>query len=750
MNFKKTTCLSMILAVFPVFQSYATAPIERASIDTVVGVNPNPNGDSIQPAVSADGRFISFESNAGDLVAGDTNGINDIFHYDRVFKTTTRVSVSSSGTQANGLSEFSDISDNGRYIVFSSRATNLTADTYPGPVADPDNPGFTIQPKQIFLRDTSTNTTKLITTIGGTASGSAANNISTKPVISADGRYIVYESLSSNITTTDTDTISDIFRFDTVTNTTVLVSVNTNGTKGNAGSEEASVSDNGRYIAFASDASNIGGTADLITDVFYRDMNTGITQAVTSGSNAAAGFNDSQQPVISSDGKYIAFESFRVDLVSNQDTNGTQDLFLYNTSNKVFSLISRTPAGAAGDARSGHPGISSDGRYIVFESAASNLDTVSDTNNDIDIFVRDTTLNITTRISTDLTGTVGPGLSEKPRISSDGRYTVFSSKSPLVADDTQAPQLEDIYFADRAQYNDFNGNGTSDIVWRNDATGQNWMYLMNSQFKTLSAEINKVADLTWKIVGIGDFDGDTKSDILWRNAAGLNWMYLMDGNKIKTSSRVNAVIDSNWQVAGIGDLNADGKDDIIWRNVGTGLNWTYLMNGVSIASSLKIDVVINQDWFIQDVADFNADGRDDILWRNVVDGLNWMYLMNGRSIATSTRINEVTNTDWEVQGAADFNRDGMADILWRNKTTGSNWLYTMNGSTIVSSLPINSLGTSWEVAAIADFNNNKRADILWRNKVHGENWIYFMNGKNITSIKFVDKVSNLNWKIIPR
>lgn len=737
MKLKKTSLALTLVTLIP-FSSLAGPVIQRVSVDTVVGPNPNPNGESLQGAVSADGRYVAFESSAFDLVTGDTNNARDIFRFDRLTNTTIRVSISSAGAQSNGNSNFADMSDDGRYIVFSSFATNLTGDT--------DNNGTF----DIFMRDTLTNTTTLISKAGGTSAGNAANGLSTKPVLSADGKYIAYESKATDILASDSDAISDIYRYNIQADSTQLVSVNSSGVKGNALSEEAYISDNGNLVAFSSDASNLGGTNDNVTDVFVRNINTGTTTAITSGAPNITGFTDSQQPVVSNDGNIVAFESFRSDLVPG-DTNGVQDLFVYEVSTKKYTRVSVSSAGAQGDARSGHPGISSDGRFVIFESEASNL-TTGDTNSALDVFVYDRTLRTTSRVSVDVAGNGGTDFSQKPRISSNGRYIIFSSKNPLVTTDTQSPQLEDVYLADRAKGNDFDFTGTADVVLRNNSNGQNWMYLMNGNKISTSKEINKVTDLNWKIVGIGDFDGNGKSDLLWRHSVtGQNWMYLMNGTQISTSSLVNIVKDQNWQVVGVGDLNGDGKDDIVWRNVVNGINWAYLMNGKAITTSAKINTAPVLDWQVKGIADFNRDGKDDILWRNDVTGLNWLYLMNGTAIASSVKINGVPNPDWKIEGAADFNRDGNADIIWRNSTTGSNWLYLMNGNSITTSTPVNTVASqAWKIDQVADFDNDGRADIFWRNHSTGENWIYFMNGATILSSKFVNKVTNFSWQIIDK
>ncbi|PYP94126.1 MAG: hypothetical protein DMD38_16350, partial [Gemmatimonadetes bacterium] len=245
---------------------------------------------------------------------------------------------------------------------------------------------------------------------------------------------------------------------------------------------------------------------------------------------------------------------------------------------------------------------------------------------------------------------------------------------------------------------DFNGDCKSDIVWRNAATGQNYLYFMNGT-TILGAEgyIRTVADQNWQVAGVGDFDGDGKADILWRNSAtGENYIYFMDGTAIKpTEGFIRTVADQNWQVVGVGDFDGDGKADILWRNSTTGQNYLYLMNGTAIAGEGYLRTVADQSWQVAGIGDFDGDGKADFLWRNSSTGENYIYPMNGLVIkATEGFIRTVADQTWKVAGIGDYDGDGKADILWRNSATGDNYLYPMNGTTI--------LGTEGFLRSVAD------------------------------------------------
>src|SRR2546428_9802363 len=151
-----------------------------------------------------------------------------------------------------------------------------------------------------------------------------------------------------------------------------------------------------------------------------------------------------------------------------------------------------------------------------------------------------------------------------------------------------------------------------------------------------------------------DFDGDCKSDVLWRNSAtGEDYLWLMNGRTIATGGYLRTVGDPAWQIVGTGDFDGDGKADILWRNAVTGQNYIYLMNGLTIASEGSVNFVDPvSGWQVQGIGDFDGDGRADILWRNTVTGEDYHYLMNGLAVASGGRLRTVAEQDWMTRGAA--------------------------------------------------------------------------------------------------
>ncbi len=220
---------------------------------------------------------------------------------------------------------------------------------------------------------------------------------------------------------------------------------------------------------------------------------------------------------------------------------------------------------------------------------------------------------------------------------------------------------------------DFNGDGVSDVLWRNSATGANalWKSSNSSTKQTVTTQ----ADQHWQVAGVGDFNGDGMSDILWRNfATGANTVW-KSGNSA-TKQTVTTQADQHWQVAGVGDFNGDGMSDILWRNSATGANVVW-KSGNS-ATKQTLTTLADQHWQVAGVGDFNGDGVSDILWRNSATGANAVW-KSGNS-ATKQTVTTQADQHWQVAGVGDFNGDGVSDILWRNANTGVDAIWKSGNS----------------------------------------------------------------------
>ena len=335
------------------------------------------NSQSIEPWLSVDGRYVAFASVASTLVAGDTNGVYDVFVHDRQTGETQRVSVASNGAQGNLESHQPSLSADGRYVAFPSLATTLVAGDANGT-------------RDVFVHDRQTGETQRVSvasdgTPGNGASGTTANQTTERPSLSADGRYVAFSSLASTLVAGDSNGALDVFVHDRHTGETQRVSVAIDGTQGNGASDQPSLSADGRYVAFSSLARTLvpGGTSGP-QHVFVHDRQTGETGLVSAASDGTHGNRTSIQASLSADGRYVAFASLASTLIAG-DTNGVFDVFVHDRQTGQMRRVSVARDGTQGNLSSQLPSLSADGGSVAFQSDAALA--AGDTNNAIDVFV---------------------------------------------------------------------------------------------------------------------------------------------------------------------------------------------------------------------------------------------------------------------------------------------------------------------------------------------------------------------------
>ena len=280
----------------------------------------------------------------------------------------------------------------------------------------------------------------------------------------------------------------------------------------------------------------------------------------------------------------------------------------------------------------------------------------------------------------------------------------------------------------RGLNNDFNGDGTSDVLWRHSQTNGNSIWWSASP--TGAAASSTAA--AWKVVATGDFNGDGKSDIFWRDTQrGLNSIWLAG---VPTGAQASSA-GKDWEVVGAGDFNRDGKTDVFWRNPKNGQNSIWWAGVPTGATSSTAAVT----WVVVGTGDFNGDGNHDVFWRQPSTGLNSIWLAGRPAGAVSSK----ASVGWQVVATGDFNGDGRSDVLWRN-ASGRNSIW-WSGST---TKPTDSeLATSWQVATTGDFDGDGKWDIFWRNSVTGDNLIW--QGGAASGAVAAPRVSDLRWSVVP-
>jgi hypothetical protein len=387
---------------------------------------------STAPAISNDGEVASFESQAANLVTGTTDHEVDAFIRNIPLGTTLRVSEASNGDKADERVYSTSISGNGRYIVFHSSAGNLAGTA-------------SFQYADVFRHDWQSGTTEHVSI---SESGAAGNQNSMNPSVSSSGRYVAFESIATNLlTTVDDNGVSDIFVKDMSDGTVTRVSVRPGGAQSNYASYNPSISDDGMLIAFESVATNLiaGGTSGA-RHIYVHDMQTGTTDLLSETQAGVEGNLSSWNPSISADGRAVVFESIATNLVDD-DTNGKQDIYWRDTLSGTRILVSTSTYGDQDPYEDCYrPSISGDARYVVYHSAATSFEG-GDSNNTNDVFLSDIQTGITVRVSSTSGGSAGNNESKNADISADGNYIVFQSyASDLVSGDTNAKT--DIFVAD--------------------------------------------------------------------------------------------------------------------------------------------------------------------------------------------------------------------------------------------------------------------------------------------------------------
>lgn len=439
-----TQCTFALSSFLLLASSALAQSTARVSISTAGVQGDGPSSPFLLPSISEDGRFVAFLSFASNLVPGDTNGVGDAFVHDRQTGQTTRINVTPAGTQVLAGAERPSIAAGGRFVVYDSGSDQIV-------------PGDLNNQQDVFVYDRITG----VTTLESVAStGAQANNGCLRATISGDGRFVAFQSSATNLVPGDTNDFSDIFVRDRLLGVTTRANISSSGVQSNSSTEWPTIAASGQFVSFASVASNlVPADTNATWDIFVRDLVSGQTSRVSVSSAGVQGDAASMDGTsISPDGRFVAFNSYATNLVA-ADTNSVLDIFVHDRLTGVTTRESLPAAGGQANNVSIGPSISSNGRYVAYYSFAVNL-VPNDTNGNQDIFVRDRLLGVTTRESVASAGTQSNGDSDSPAISGDGRFVAFPSKADnLVAGDTNAKI--DVFVRDLGHLvlGDLNGDG---------------------------------------------------------------------------------------------------------------------------------------------------------------------------------------------------------------------------------------------------------------------------------------------------
>jgi Tol biopolymer transport system component len=372
--------------------------------------------------VSADGRHVAFSSFATNLAPNDGNNNLDVFVRDRVAGTTVLISATPSGQSGNGRSDVADLSEDGRFVLFSSHATDFVAgDTnldYDAYVCDrdPDANGVFDEGNATIVRASLGN------------AGQQPNGRSIAGSITSDGRLVAFESDAANVVPGDGNHFNDIFVRDLVAGTTERVNVSSAGAEADRYADTPRISRDGRYVAFATAATNLApGDANNARDIYLRDRTAGTTERVSIGEAGGEGTQDANKFTMARDGQRFAWESWSDNLVAG-DGNGVPDVFLRDRAAGTTVRASVSDEGVEGDRASFEAFLSANGEWLLFGSDARNLAGI-ETNLQPDVFRRELATGHLIKLSVHANGVEGDARSSGLAISDDGAIAVIYSDS---------------------------------------------------------------------------------------------------------------------------------------------------------------------------------------------------------------------------------------------------------------------------------------------------------------------------------
>jgi Tol biopolymer transport system component len=668
---------------------------------------------------SPDGRYVLFESLASNLAGSDSNGGSDLFLYDSLDFSVDLVShiPASTTTAANSATDAGGafFSPDDRYLLFQSGASNL---------AGGDLNGGT----DVFLYDTQNSSVTLLSRVSGNQSVTADGE-SISLAFSPDGHNLLFASRATNLLSASTNPNRDfnlyLFSIDTqfpfTAGQTTLVSHTGSSTTTSASNSSpvsvASFSPDGRYVLFDSLANNLViGQADTngVTDLFLYDTQNNTSALVSHMSGSTSTTANNSSPVsaasFSPDGRYVLFDSRATNLGAVADTNGAPDLFLYDTQDGSIDLVSHIPGSTttAGSGATFGAGtiFSPNGRYVLFKSDASNL-VANDGNGTTDLFLYDTQNSSITLVSHI------PGSTTTTANGGSGVSTLaFSPDSRYVLFDGLASNLAGT---------DANASFDLFLYDTQDSSVDLVSHAAGSATTTGNAGSSTVAQ---------PFSQDSRyvlfnsfaSNLVATDTNGADDAFLydtLDGSVRLVSAAAGGAANGTSIATSFGP---DGRS-VVLRSDATNLG------GITLADlNNAFDVFLVTFANVNPVDDFNGDGKSGVLWRHD-SGQVYFWEMDGLGIKAEGGVAHApVPTDWHIQGAGDFDGDGKSDVLWRHDS-GQVYFWEMDGLGIKAegAAAHAAVPNDWHIQGVGDFDGDAKSDILWRHD-SGQVYIWEMDG----------------------
>lgn len=381
---------------------------------------PPGNAAASSPWISGDGRYVVLASEADDLIPDDNNAFTDIFLWDRLDNSIQRINLALNGEEADAPSHAPVISEDGRYVFYTSEATNLVAFDF-NDLSD------------LFIYSIEQGTTERLSQ---SFDGSEVDQpILGRPSVSADGRFVAFATDASRVVENDTNGVADVFVLDREASTTERISLATlTANQGNSASHEPAISADGRFVTFTSEASNlIGDDTNGVADVFVHDRQSATTDRVSVATDRREVTQASWSPAISADGSSVAFISRGDFGIGPPPTHN--EVFLVTLASGQIERVSLGANNSAATGDASHVTLSRDGRYVTYDSAADNI--IPFDNNALPDIIIYSRLGGSTRVNVSSSGADADGISRSPVISADGRFVAFvSAATNLFTSDT--------------------------------------------------------------------------------------------------------------------------------------------------------------------------------------------------------------------------------------------------------------------------------------------------------------------------